>query len=161
MQTSKSSCKIYSRSRIKIFKPKKNNRRLKANKTNYMFFVTIIIIAIVYTIITKSINPIFKTLCINEAHSIATKITNEETSRAMEGYTYSDLFSIEKDQSGNIQMINANIFTIDKLTSNVSEYIQKKLQENEQTQVKLSVGSFTGINLLTIFNRANKHRTKN
>ena len=150
MQQSKSSCKIYSRNRIKIFKPKKHNRRQKNYNSSYIFIVAIAIIAIiVYLIIVKSINPIFKTLCTDEAHIIATKITNEETSKAMEQYSYGDLFTIEKDNNGNVQMINANVFNIDKLTSNVSGNIQKRLEETQTTQVKLSMGSFTGMKLLS------------
>ncbi len=150
MNQSKSSCKIYSRNRLKIFKPKKYNRRHKDYNTGYKLIITIIIIAIIiYLIIVKSINPIFKTLCANEAHAIATKITNEKTSMSMQDYDYGDLFTIEKDENGNIQMINANVFTIDKLTSDVSERIQKGLEEAESTNVKLSIGSFTGIELLS------------
>ncbi len=150
MNQSKSSCKIYSRNRMKIFKPKKYNRRHKDYNSGYFYFIIVIIIAIIiYLIIVKSVNPIFKTLCTNEAHAIATRITNEKTSIAMQNYDYGDLFTIEKDKDGNIQMINANVFTIDKITSNVSEYIQKGLEEAENTKVQLSIGSFTGINLLS------------
>ena len=98
MQPSKSSCKIYSRSRLKIFKPKKYNFKYK-NKDNKFFFIILIgiIALIVYLIFTKSINPIFETICSSEAQAIATKITNEESGKAMENYDYNDLFTIEKD----------------------------------------------------------------
>ena len=46
---------------------------------------------------------------------------------------------------GNIQMINANILTIDKITSDIAAYIQEDLDNTKSSNVKLSLGSFTGI----------------
>ena len=46
-------------------------------------------------------------------------------------------------------MINANILTIDNITSNISSFIQKDLEENGRSKVKLSIGSFTGIKMLS------------
>lgn len=45
-------------------------------------------------------------------------------------------------------MINANILTIDTITSNIASFIQKDLEENGGSKVKLSIGSFTGIKML-------------
>ena len=46
-------------------------------------------------------------------------------------------------------MISANIFVIDEITSNVSTYIQKALNDSEKEYVKLSIGNFTGIKVLS------------
>lgn len=46
-------------------------------------------------------------------------------------------------------MISANIFTIDEITSNISSYIQKGLDESGSTNIKLTLGSFTGIKILS------------
>ena len=45
-------------------------------------------------------------------------------------------------------MINANILTIDTITSNIASFIQKDLEENGSSKVKLSIGSFTGVKML-------------
>ena len=45
-------------------------------------------------------------------------------------------------------MINANILTIDTITSNIASFIQKDLEENGSSKVKLSIGSFTGVKIL-------------
>lgn len=52
-------------------------------------------------------------------------------------------------KNGNIKMISANIFVIDEITSNVSTYIQKALNDSEKEYVKLSIGNFTGIKVLS------------
>lgn len=51
-------------------------------------------------------------------------------------------------KSGNIQMISANIFVIDEITSDIALFIQKGLEESESSEMKLSLGSFTGIKIL-------------
>lgn len=50
--------------------------------------------------------------------------------------------------NGNIQMIKANIFTIDKITSDITTYVQKSLDNANTSRVKLSLGSLTGLNFL-------------
>lgn len=98
MQESKQSVyKIYSRNRIKIFKPQKRGEKSSGKK---LYIICCIIIAIiVYTRIWKSIDPIFENICKDEAISIATKITNDESSKALENYDYNDLFTIQKDSA--------------------------------------------------------------
>ncbi len=46
-------------------------------------------------------------------------------------------------------MINANIFAIDEITSDIAIYIQEALENSETSEVKLSIGSFTGIKILS------------
>lgn len=87
--------KIYSRCRMNVFKPNykdsKRNQKLK-------YLVLIILIAIlIYIIVFKSFNPIFQNICKDKAKSIATKIASEEATRAVSGYKYEDLFTIERD----------------------------------------------------------------
>lgn len=46
-------------------------------------------------------------------------------------------------------MISSNVLTINKITSNIAGLIQKSLDENGKTKVKLSIGSFTGVKMLS------------
>ena len=55
----------------------------------------------------------------------------------------------KKMKIGNVQMINANIFAIDEITSDIAIYIQEALENSETSEVKLSIGSFTGIKILS------------
>lgn len=100
MQESKSLYKIYSRNRIKIFNPNRYNRGNKKRNTKILYILVIIVIAVMtYIIVYKSIEPVFKTICIDEAQAIATKVTNEESTRVMTNYKYNDMFTIEKDEA--------------------------------------------------------------
>ena len=46
-------------------------------------------------------------------------------------------------------MINANIFTIDQITSNATTYIQEEIDKLHNIEVKMSIGSITGLNYLS------------
>ena len=145
MTENKLQYKIYSRARCDIFKKRKKN------KSNSIFFimVTIFIAIIVFVALNKSIDPIFRTLCENKAHEIATIVTNEETTKVMANYKYEDMFTIEKYENGNMKMINANILTINEITSDIAINIQNSLDNYEDTEIKLAIGSFLGSRLLS------------
>jgi len=144
-------CKIYSRNRIKIFKPRKYKFNSKhEDKSKFFYFLfTVMIGLMICLIIYNSIDPIFENLALTEAKGIATRITNEESTRAIVGYTYEDLFTIERDSTGNIQMINANILKMNLLTSDIASFIQNSLDNTDYSKVKLSIGSITGIKMLS------------
>ena len=151
MKQNQSMCKIYSRKRIKIFKPRKYRFNSKyENKSKFFYFLIIIMIALlICLVIYNSIDSIFEEAVLTEAKAIATRITNEESTRAIVGYTYEDLFTIEKDSEGNIQMINANILKMNLLTSDIASFIQNSLDNTDYSKIKLSIGSLTGIKMLS------------
>lgn len=101
MQESKSSYKIYSRGRLNLFKGNKKNKQYDYGKNRkFIYFIIIILIAIFTSnILYKSVDPIFKTLCKEKAHEIATIVTNEESTKVMANYKYGDMFTVEKDES--------------------------------------------------------------
>ena len=134
--------KIYSRKRIAFDK-----------KSKIMLPVAVIIIIGIIScfVISNAVNPIFETLCEEEAHSVATIITNEETTKVMEKYNYDDLFTIEKNSSGNIKMITANILKINGITSDIATNIQKSLDNSDKNKIHIAIGNMTGIKLFSGF----------
>ena len=128
--------KIYSRKRI-----------LYARKlTDITIIITIAFIVVV--IVCKAIGPVFDTLCKDEAKGLATLITNKEATSVMGKYNYTDLFSIEKDEHGNILMIKSNIFPINEIISSIPIKIQEDINNQGRDNIKIALGTFTGIKLL-------------
>ena len=101
MQESKSSYKIYSRGRLNLFKGNKKNKQYDYGKNRkFIYFIIIILIAIfTFRGLYKSVEPVFRTLCEEKAHEIATIVTNEESTKVMSNYKYGDMFSTEKDEN--------------------------------------------------------------
>ena len=144
--------KIYSRSRIRlpnIFFKIKEKFKKKKNRRLFKLIVILLIAFITMKIIINAIMPIFNKLCADKAKSIATIISNNEATNVMSRYTYDDLFLIEKDTSGNITMIRSNMITINEIISDVAVKIQEQLEDKNKNTVKIPLGSFTGINLIS------------
>ena len=143
--------KIYSRKRFCFNKgnnPKKKRLKRKLRKI-FPILIIIVISFSIFFIVWNSINPIYETLCKDEAKSIATKITNEETTLIMKQYNYDDFFTIQRDEDDNIKMVSANILNINEVTSNIAINIQQSLNDESKDEVNMALGSITGIKMLS------------
>ena len=143
--------KIYSRPRIKLPKvsikgvpPEILKRRKKIIE---IIFILIIAFSVV-KLVLDAVLPIFNTLCENRAKSIATMISNEQATIVMTEHSYDELFTIEKDNNGNVVMIKANVVPINEIISDVANRIQEQLDQKGREDVEIALGSFTGFKLL-------------
>lgn len=146
--------KIYSRKRLNLAflknTPRSHKSRRKLKKTAPI--LSILLIAIITCFLIWSyINPIFETLCEDKAKSVATIITNEETTKVINKYNYDTFFTVEKSSDNKIQMINANVLKINQITSDIALDIQKALDDNEKNHIHISSGALTGIRFLSGF----------
>ena len=90
----------------------------------------VIIIAIITVKISlDAVLPIFESLCEDKAKSIATIVANEQATVVMKNYKYEDMFTIEKDNNGNITMVKSNINAINEIISDVAVKIQNEIDK--------------------------------
>ncbi len=129
--------KIYSRTKIKI----PNGINKKKKKTIVIFIILVIAFSTV-KITLDAISPIFDTLCENKAKSIATKVSNEQATKVMEEHTYDELFSIEKDNNGNITMIKSNVIPINEIISDVAIKIQNEINNQGRENIQIALRKF-------------------
>lgn len=143
--------KIYSRKRIVIPKIKfyKNDDNNKKSKAFAKIIIMLIIEIFVARNIMNAINPIINTQCKNKAKSIATIISNEQATIVMENYKYEDLAVVIKDDSGKIQMVKLNIIPVNEIISDVAIKIQEELNNSENTNFGIRLGSFFGVKLFS------------
>ena len=143
--------KIYSRPRIKL--PKISIKGvppevLKKRRKVVEIIVVLIIAFSVVKLILDAVLPIFNTLCENRAKSIATIISNEQATIVMTEHSYDELFTIEKDNNGNVVMIKANVVPVNEIISDVANKIQEQIDQRGREDVEIALGSFTGFKLL-------------
>ena len=142
---------IYSRPRIRL--PKffiiNNNHRSFKNKKAEKFFLILFVICFLIGVVVKAVTPVFNRLCTEKAKSIATIITNDETTNAIIDYTYSDFITVHKDESGKVLMLESNMKNINIVISDVANRIQKSINNTKDEDVTISLGSFTGISILS------------
>lgn len=143
--------KIYSRPRIripKLFFSNNGDKNLKRKQKIAKIFIIMVIAFSTVKIVLDAISPIFDALCEDKAKSIATIISNNEATNVMKDHTYDELFTIEKDNDGNITMIKSNIIPINEIISDVAVKIQKSINERGRENIRIALGSFTGSKFL-------------
>ena len=152
--------KIYSRKRF-IIKPshknngkpfwgyspnrhKSPNRTFIIKKKTLQILIVLVIAITVYCQILRYIAPVFESLCFDEVKSIATIISNQESTKIMNKYQYDELYTIEKDDAGNIVIIKSNVVPINNMISDLTEAIQNRFNEMENTQINIPMGNLVG-----------------
>ena len=139
--------KIYSRPRIRLPKFLITNvgKGSNPNKQKSLKILFIIIIAIITVKISlDAVLPIFEALCEDKAKSIATIVANEQATVVMSNYKYEDMFTIEKDNNGNITMVKSNINAINEIISEVAVKIQNEIDNKGNENVKIALGAGKG-----------------
>ena len=135
-----------------IFYGKKFNKDDKTNikiRKTIKVLIIILIATVTFVKCIGRIEPTINELCIKEARSIATKISNNEATEVMKKYEYDDLSTIIKDANGNVTMVKSNIIPINKIISDVAIEIQTEMDKLGREEVGISLGSFTGNKLLS------------
>lgn len=143
--------KIYSRPRIripKIFLSTSGDKNFRRKQKIAKIFIIMIIAFSTVKIVLDAILPIFDTLCKDKAKSIATIISNEQATVVMREHTYDELFTIDKDNNGNITMIKSNVYAINEIISDVAVKIQNEIEKKGRENIEIALGSFTGFKLL-------------
>ena len=147
--------KIYSRKRF-ILKPHIGTRIPNMNKNNLRKrkkVIKVLIIALLTILICKMIfnyiDPIFEAMCEDRVKSVATIITNQQSTIIMNKYQYDELYSIEKDSEGKITVIKSNVVPVNNLISDLTENIQNEFNEIEKTKIKIPLGSLFGTYFLS------------
>lgn len=143
--------KIYSRPRIKLPKIFFNNSKIDKDKIRKIFTIIAILLIAFFVVkeVLDAVSPIFDTLCENKAKSIATVVTNEQTLKVMQNYSYDDLFTVEKDNDNKISLIKSNINNINKIVAQIALNVQKELDNKGREDISIALGSFTGLKLLS------------
>lgn len=143
--------KIYSRPRIKIpkiFLATSGDKNIRKKQKIAKIFIIMVIAFSTVKIVLDAILPIFDTLCKDKAKSIATIISNEQATNVMREHSYDELFTIDKDNNGNITMIKSNVYAINEIISDVAVKIQNEMEKKEREDIEIALGSFTGFKLL-------------
>lgn len=123
-------------------------RQMNFKKAFVFFsFITFTISISIFTFNNK-IEPTLDAVCSNNAKNIAFKASNEAVYEYMENVKYDDLINLEKNSSGKVTAITANISEINKLSNVVSSNIQKKLESKKESELTLPLSEMLGIRII-------------
>lgn len=128
--------------RVKYYKKLFGQMSCKKPFVFSLLLVIIIIFLVMYFI--KEITPTIKTLCDNRARAIALQVTNETINDFLKTVDYDTLMQLRYNDEGKLIALNANIIEMNKLSSNISYNIQKKLLQVESVSVGVPIGKLLG-----------------
>lgn len=137
--------KIYSRPRIripKIFLSNVSDKNFRKKQKTTKIFIIIVIAFSTVKIVLDAILPIFDTLCKDRAKSIATIISNQQATLVMKEHEYDELFTLEKDNDGNIIMIKSNVGPINEIISDVAIKIQNEINKKGRDDIEIAIRKF-------------------
>lgn len=137
--------KIYSRFRIKIpkiFVTDIRDRNFSKKQKVIKVFIMMVIAFSTVKLVLDAILPVFDSLCSDKAKSIATIISNEQATVVMREYKYEELFSLERDNDGNILMIKSNISAINEIISDVAVKIQNEIDNKGKDNIEIAMRHF-------------------
>lgn len=135
---------IYSRRKIRLPQINgfySNNKKYK--KIIRVLFI-IVIALITFTIILKSIVPIFEGLCIEKANNIGTIIMNEETNNVLNNMDYSKMVSVTKNEKDNTNIIKTDVVLVNQIASDIALKIEERFKAISQEKIEMPIGSLTG-----------------
>lgn len=136
--------KIYSRPRIRLPNSFQNRsgKEKKLSKKLAMIIIVLIIAFSTMKYVLDAVSPIFDTLCESKAKSIATNISNEKAIEVMKDYSYEDMFTVEKDENGNITMIKSNITNMNLINSKIALSVQNEFDNLGREDIQIALRKF-------------------
>jgi sporulation protein YunB len=121
----------------------------KSHKRILLFVLIIFVIPItLLELVTSLIKPTLLALCEINARSLGVTISNRVVTEMMENIGYLDLITLERDNTGNIKALKANVIEMNKLSAKIGLEIQKEYNELEEVYISIPIGNFTGNELL-------------
>lgn len=123
----------------------------KSKKKIIKIVILMVVIIAVFRFFCSYLEPIFQTICDDKVKSLATIITNQQSTIIMNKYQYDQLYTIEKDESGDIVVVRANVVPINNLISDLTENIQREFDDLNNVKVELPFGSLTGVYFMSGF----------
>ena len=119
-------------------------------KKAFAFVVIFIgIFILMYYYFVNQVSPTIKTLCDTRAKAIALKATNEAVMERLNEIKYDNLIHVTTNEKGTITGLNADVIEMNKLSTEITTEIQKKLLNIDDTEIKIPIGRFLGLSVFS------------
>lgn len=122
--------------------------RLEIRKSKKKLFVLEYIIVILaiwlfFELITYLAEPTIMELCKIRAESLGISISNKAVQEVMNDVGYLDLIILDRDETGKILALRANVIEMNRIATEISIKIQEMNNELEESYVRIPLGNFT------------------
>lgn len=126
---------------------------MKTRRHVFRIWIAVILltgVSIAYAIVDSSVKPAILSLSEARLRAIAAQAMNEAVRETIGAdISYSDLISIQKDDSGSIKLISANAVLMNNLAASTAIAAQDKILNIGEQGIKIPIGTILGGQLLT------------
>ena len=129
----------------------KNVRRLKPGIFRIAVALTLFVAAFIFCTVyfRNNIVPTVMGSAIAEVRAMCTRSVNLAVTAVVGGgLEYDDLFSVVKNEDGDIEMVQANSPEINMIAREIANLAQANLDELGLKEISIPIGTFTGLALL-------------
>ena len=113
----------------------------------FLIFFGLFIFAYFYFV--YQVSPTIKTLSDTRAKAIALKATNEAVMERIEQVEYENLIKVATNTNGMITALNADVIEMNKLSTEITTDIQKRLLTMKDTDIQIPLGRFLGLSVFS------------
>lgn len=127
-------------------------RRKRARKGSFLFGLAVVVtvVAISLTFADTKMRAQLNTIATSQVKNISTLVINAAVMEVLtdNGIRYDDLVQIEYDDTKRVSAIKADSIKMNQLQSLISSKISERIAEVNNREIKMSIGSLTGIDIL-------------
>ncbi|MEA5051316.1 MAG: sporulation protein YunB [Oscillospiraceae bacterium] len=128
-------------------------RRIRHEKWRKTILKTIAVLALLAlpAWMTHNLAPVVRTICSSQAKILGTAAINKAVMAELErlNIDYGSLVRITTDNNGNVSVIETNAVEVNKLKSLLTDAVNDSLAAIPQQEVRVPLGTLTGIELLS------------
>lgn len=125
-----------------------NLHKFRLKHKIFAFFIVLIFVLIIY--LRFLVTPIVVSNTEAQIGNYATKSINYAIADLMtQNIGYGELINVVKDSNRNISLIEANSSKINLLSRTMSKVVMSNFLELSKTPIKIALGSFSGLSVLT------------
>ena len=131
--------------RFKILASRKNHRYGRLLRFLILFLILLLLLLAVTA--TIQLHPIMNNMASARISNMIQKAVSEAVSETIcsGNYQYKNLITLEKDHEGHITALTSNMIQFNRLQSEISENVMKKVGTVSSSEISIPVGSLTGI----------------
>ncbi|BCV25233.1 sporulation protein YunB [Gelria sp. Kuro-4] len=124
-------------------------RRRRRQRLLAAGLLILLVLVAAFLVVEQSIRPTLRALAEARAKILAVQAINDAVaSEIVAAVKYQDLIAIQKDTRGRIVLMQPNTIEISRLASQVTTYVQARLQTLRSEQVAIPLGQVLGSELL-------------
>ncbi|MCI6002398.1 MAG: sporulation protein YunB [Tenericutes bacterium] len=133
--------------RIKLKKLKKKKINTKLSIILFIIVIGLVLSYMLINYISKKINPFYMSYAETEVNKILTEIINNSVTEEVEKeMNINEIFNIQKNESGDIQLIEYNSINVSKILGKITNNIQNNLTKIEKGNIDLTDNKLLNIN---------------